>query len=216
MRDYRDEYLFCSFTSTFEPGTYHRLDTGLNLTATPQLWRDSFYVSWNPGGKPAYKPQQGGVEGTAAALKVAPSEPFKEWPFWGREVSVENPANQPDFTVHGATGSGPAGGQVLLDPGWQIKGTGSAATTAADDNAVETEFVLPSGISFVAGRPGRSPARRRPPRPPRARPPRPPPRPPPPRAPPRPPATPPARTAAPAATWPTPAPPHSPRADSPP
>ncbi|MFD5877670.1 hypothetical protein [Streptomyces yangpuensis] len=154
VRDYRDEYLFCSFTGTFEPGTYHRLDTGLNLTATPELWRDHFYVSWNPGGKPAYKPQQGGVKGTAAALKVAPSEPFKEWRFWGREVSVENPANQPDFTVHGATGSGPAGGQVLLDPGWQIKGTGSAATTAADDNAVETEFVLPPGISFVAGRPG--------------------------------------------------------------
>ncbi|MFF1784258.1 hypothetical protein [Streptomyces virginiae] len=74
-----------------------------------------------------------------------PSEPFKEWSFWGREVPVGNPANQPDFTVSGATGSGPAGGQVLLDPGWQIKGTGSVATTALDDNVVETEFVLPPG-----------------------------------------------------------------------
>lgn len=154
VREYRDEYLFCSFTGTFEPGKYYRIDTGLNITATPELWRDLFYVSWTPGGKPMYKPQQGGVKGTAAALEVAPSEPFKEWHFWGREVSVGNPANQPDFTVDGATGSGPAGGQVLLDPGWQIKGTGSVATTAIDDNVVETEFVLPPGITFVGGRPG--------------------------------------------------------------
>ncbi|MFD4919456.1 hypothetical protein ACFWNR_40430 [Streptomyces virginiae] len=154
VREYRDEYLFCSFTGTFEPGKYYRLDTGLNVTATPELWRDLFYVSWTPGGKPIYKPQQGGVKGTAAAVKVAPSEPFKEWSFWGREVPVGNPANQPDFTVSGATGSGPAGGQVLLNPGWQIKGTGSVATTALDDNVVETEFVLPPGISFVGGRPG--------------------------------------------------------------
>ncbi|MFI7358062.1 hypothetical protein ACIBTP_29590 [Streptomyces avidinii] len=154
VREYRDEYLFCSFTGTFEPGKYYRLDTGLNITAAPELWRDLFYVTWTPGGKPIYKPQQGGVKGTAAAIKVTPSEPFKEWSFWGREVTVENPANQPDFTVNGATGSGPAGGQVLLNPGWQIKGTGSVATTAADDNVVETEFVLPPGISFVGGRPG--------------------------------------------------------------
>ncbi|WP_158943312.1 LPXTG cell wall anchor domain-containing protein [Streptomyces sp. NRRL S-378] len=154
VREYRDEYLFCSFTGTFEPGKYYRLDTGLNITATPELWRDLFYVSWTPGGQPMYKPQQGGVKGNAAAIKVIPAEPFKEWRFWGREVPVENPANQPDFTVDGATGSGPAGGQVLLDPGWQIKGTGSVATTAADDNVVETEFVLPPGISFVGGRPG--------------------------------------------------------------
>ncbi|MGW7439257.1 hypothetical protein [Streptomyces sp. NPDC054849] len=43
---------------------------------------------------------------------------------------------------------------MLLTPGWQIKGTGSVATTAADDNVVETEFVLPPGISFAGGRPG--------------------------------------------------------------
>ncbi|CAM5617185.1 hypothetical protein [Streptomyces avidinii] len=154
VREYRDAYLFCSFTGTFEPGKYYRLDTGLNITATPKLWRDLFYVSWTPGGQPIYKPQQGGVKGTAAAIKATPSEPFKEWRSWGREVLVENPANQPDFTVDGATGSGPAGGQVLLNPGWQIKGTGSVATTAADDNVVETEFVLPPGISFAGGRPG--------------------------------------------------------------
>ncbi|MFB6561877.1 hypothetical protein ACFCYH_23875 [Streptomyces sp. NPDC056400] len=154
VREYRDEYLFCSFTGTFEPGKYYRLDTGLNITATPELWRDLFYVSWTPGGKQIYKPQQGGVKGTAAAIQVTPSEAFKEWGFWGREVPVGNPANQPDFTVDGATGSGPAGGQVLLNPGWQIKGTGSVATTALDDKVVETEFVLPPGISFVSGRPG--------------------------------------------------------------
>ncbi|KIX78687.1 hypothetical protein SF23_05195, partial [Streptomyces sp. MBRL 10] len=121
VREYRDEYLFCSFTGTFEPGKHYRLDTGLNVTATPELWRDSLYVTWTPGGKPIYKPEQGGVKGTAAALKVAPSEPFKDWGFWGREVAVGNPANQVDFTVNGATGSGPAGGQALLNPGWQIK-----------------------------------------------------------------------------------------------
>ncbi|MEU2390331.1 hypothetical protein [Streptomyces sp. NPDC007369] len=154
VRDYRDEYLFCSFTGTFEPGKYYRLDTGLNVTATPELWRDLFYVSWTPGGKPAYKPGQGGVKGTAAAVKVVPSEPFKAWHGWGREVTVANPANKPDFTVDGATGSGPAGGQVLLNPGWQIKGTGSVADTALDGKVVETEFVLPPGISFVSGLPG--------------------------------------------------------------
>ncbi|GAA2637265.1 hypothetical protein GCM10010425_45160 [Streptomyces spororaveus] len=154
VREYRDEYLFCSFTGTFEPGKYYRLETGLNVTATPELWRDLFYVSWTPGGRPIYKPEQGGVKGTAAAVKVAPSEPFKEWSFWGREVPVANPANQPDFTVTGAVGSGPAGGQVLLDPGWQIKGTGSVATTALEDSVVEAEFALPPGISFVSGRPG--------------------------------------------------------------
>ncbi|MEU2451160.1 hypothetical protein ABZ605_13965 [Streptomyces sp. NPDC012765] len=154
VREYRDEYLFCSFTGTFEPGKYYRLDTGLNITATPELWRDLFYVTWTPGGKPVYKPQQGGVKGTAAAVKVVPSEAFKEWHFWGREVSVGNPVNQVDFTVDGATGSGPAGGQVLLNPGWQIKGTGSVATMALDDTVVEAEFVLPPGISFAGGRPG--------------------------------------------------------------
>ncbi|MEW2418456.1 hypothetical protein AB0953_32915 [Streptomyces sp. NPDC046866] len=154
VREYRDAYLFCSFTGTFEPGAYYRIDTGLTVTATPVLWRDRFYVTWTPGGKPIYKPEQGGVKGTAAAIKAVPSDPFKEWPFWGREVAVENPANQPDFTVDGATGSGPAGGQVLLNPGWQIKGTGSVATAAADGKVVETEFVLPPGISFVGGRPG--------------------------------------------------------------
>ncbi|MEW5530018.1 MULTISPECIES: hypothetical protein [Streptomyces] len=154
VREYRDEYLFCSFTGTFEPGKYYRLDTGLNVTATPELWRDLFYVTWTPGGKPIYKPEQGGVKGTAAALKVAPSEPFKEWGFWGREVSVGNPANQVDFTVTGATGSGPAGGQALLNPGWQIKGTGSVAVTALEANVAETEFVLPPGITFVGGHTG--------------------------------------------------------------
>ncbi|MFD8416195.1 hypothetical protein ACFV2Q_31355 [Streptomyces sp. NPDC059650] len=154
VRDYDDEMLFCSFTGTFEPGKYYRIDPGLNVTAAPELWRDRFYVTWTPGGRPIYKPEQGGVKGTAAAVKVVPSEPFKAWRFWGREVWVENPANKPDFTVNGSTGSGPAGGQVLLNPGWQIKGTGSVATTAADGKVVETEFVLPPGISFVGGRPG--------------------------------------------------------------
>ncbi|MEU6862206.1 hypothetical protein ABZ924_02840 [Streptomyces sp. NPDC046876] len=154
VRDYRDERLFCSFTGTFEPGKYYRIDTGLNVTATPELWRDLFYVSWTPGGRPIYKPEQGGVKGTAAAIKVVPSEPFKEWRGWGHEVAVENPANQPDFTVHGAAGSGPAGGQVLLNPGWEIKGTGSVAATALDAKVAETEFVLPPGISFVGGRLG--------------------------------------------------------------
>ncbi|MFJ3633305.1 hypothetical protein [Streptomyces sp. NPDC090112] len=154
VREYRDEYLFCTFTGTFEPGKHYRLDTGLNVTATPELWRDLFYVTWTPGGKPIYKPEQGGVRGTAAALKVAPSEPFKDWGFWGREVTVGNPANQVDFTVTGATGSGPAGGQVLLNPGWQIKGTGSVAVTALEADVVETEFVLPPGITFAGGRTG--------------------------------------------------------------
>ncbi|MFK0011357.1 hypothetical protein [Streptomyces sp. NPDC091027] len=154
VREYRDEYLFCSFTGTFEPGKHYRLDTGLNVTATPELWRDSLYVTWTPGGKPIYKPEQGGVKGTAAALKVAPSEPFKDRGFWGREVAVGNPVNQVDFTVTGATGSGPAGGQVLLNPGWQIKGTGSVAVTPLEANVVETEFVLPPGITFAGGRTG--------------------------------------------------------------
>ncbi|MEV7617121.1 hypothetical protein [Streptomyces sp. NPDC089799] len=154
VREYRDEYLFCSFTGTFEPGRYYRIDTGLNITATPELWKDLFYVTWTPGGRPVYKPERGGARGTAAPVKVVPSEPFKAWHFWGREVTVGNPANQPDFTVHGATGTGPAGGRVLLDPGWQINGTGSVAATGADSKVAETEFELPPGISFVGGRPG--------------------------------------------------------------